>query len=87
MEEMSPINHVTADDAPAMLVYGGGNVDVVEKTSVGVVVHHPRLGIVLKQKMDKVGVPCIVRYPGAPNPKEGDRVSSFEFIKRHFEAK
>ena len=87
MEEMSPIHHVTADDAPAMLVYSVGNVDVDEKTSVGVVVHHPRLGIVLKQKMDNVGISCIVQYPGAPNPKEDDRMSSFEFIKRHFEAK
>jgi hypothetical protein len=60
---------------------------VDEETSVGVVVHHPRLGIVLKQKMDNVGVACIVHYRRAPTAEKDGRISSFEFIKRHFEAR
>jgi hypothetical protein len=83
MEEMSPINHLTKDDPPVLMDYGVRNVPVDEKTDVGTVVHHPKLGIVLQERMREIGLECIVQYPSSTNDK---RVSQFQFIKKHFEA-
>lgn len=81
MEEMSPINHLSKDDAPVLMDYGVRNVPVDETTSVGTIVHHPKLGIVLQEAMQKHGLTCIVQYPGADQEQ---RVSQFDFIRKHF---
>jgi len=80
-EEFAPITHLTADDPPAMLNYSYRNEDVTEKTSLGLIVHHPKFGIALKQEMDKLGIECIVQYAGQPDAK---RVGPLEFIGKHF---
>ena len=79
-EEASAITHLTKDDAPVYAAYGGGDVPITDETSVGVIVHHPKFGIVLKERMDKLGIECIVRYRGQ---KEPPRESSIAFLLRH----
>jgi hypothetical protein len=79
---MSPINHLTKDDPPALLDYGVEDVDVDLTTDIGTVVHHPRLGIALQKKMHELGLECVVQYPNSPDQKP--RVSQFDFISRHF---
>jgi acetyl esterase/lipase len=74
MRRTAPINHLTADDPPVMLNYNVPNEPVTEATTLGALVHHPKHGIVLKERMDELGIECIVVYPGGPEV-ETDPVS------------
>jgi len=67
MRRTAPINYLTADDPPVMMVYGVPNEPVTEATPMSALVHHPKHGIVLKERMDELGIECIVVYPGGPN--------------------
>ena len=67
-EDASAINHATADDPPVMLFYPQAN-DPLPPNSTGAQhIHHPRLGFVLKEKLDQLGVGCTLllkeQYPG-----------------------
>ena len=70
-EDASPINHVTADDGPVFLFYPQANDPLPLNPPGNLFIHHPRFGIVLKEKLDALGVECIVRlpedYPQAPS--------------------
>lgn len=57
----------------------------------GLVVHHPGLGIGLKEQMDELGVECVVQYRGAKpggiiRHGGGEKVSPVAFMRKHFEA-
>jgi acetyl esterase/lipase len=90
-EEAAPITYLTKDDPPAMLTYTYANEDVTPTSDLGLVVHHPKLGIGLKEQMDKLGVECVVQYRSS-KPGEtirhggGETVSPVGFIRKHFEA-
>jgi len=60
-EEASPINHATADDAPVVLFYPQPNRPLPPDSYGGQHIHHPRFGIVLKEKLDKLGVECVLK--------------------------
>ncbi len=66
MREASPITHLSKDDPPVYMSYGQRDTPVDETTPPGVWVHHPRLGIKLKERMDPLGLECHVQYPGGP---------------------
>ena len=66
VEDASPITHLDKNDVPVYLVYRGADTKVTETTQDGVWVHHPRLGIKLKEQMDKLGIECHVQYPNGP---------------------
>ena len=89
-EQAAPITYVSDDDPPALLMYGYPNEKVTEETSLGLIVHHPRFGIALKEQLDKLGIECIVQYQ---DPKGGELVQHgenaativpVEFIRKHF---
>ena len=61
--------------------YGGKNTEVGEKTPLGVIVHHPKFGIALKERMDKLGIECVVLYPDNPAPAQ--RVTAVSFLLEH----
>lgn len=79
-DQAAPITYLTADDPPAMLNYSFPNEEVTEKTSLNLIVHHPKFGIALKERMDKLGIECIVQHVGHP---EGQRVTAADFIRKH----
>lgn len=79
-EQAAPITYLTADDPPAFLNYTYPDEEVTGKTPLALIVHHPRLGIALKERMDKLGIECIVQYEGHP---AGRRISAAEFLRRH----
>ena len=81
-KEASAITYASADDVPVLMDYRVPNVPVTEETSLGAIVHHPKFGIVLKEKLDELGVECIVQYPG--HPEKDKQISQFDFITRHF---
>ncbi len=62
MTDASPISHLTKDDVPVFMTYGKGDVSVDENSSGGLWVHHARLGIKLKEAMDKLSLECHVTW-------------------------
>ena len=81
-EKMAPITYLTKDDPPALLRYSFANEDVTATSDLGLVVHHPRFGIALKEQMDKLGLECLVEVKGQTDAK---RTSTVEFFRKHFE--
>jgi acetyl esterase/lipase len=60
----SPFEHVSADDPPVYLAYAAPpalGADQKDPT------HTANFGVKLKEKLDLVGVPCELVYPGAPD--------------------
>jgi len=88
-EAAAPITHLTKDDPPTLMVYSFENLDVTNSSDLNLVVHHPKLGIALKEQMDKLGIECIVQYR-SPEPGRvtrhggGEPTNSVEFIRKHF---
>jgi acetyl esterase/lipase len=82
-DEAAAITHLTKDDVPVLTVYGGEDVPITDETSMNVIIHHPKFGIALKERMDKLGIECIVSYPGQPDQP---RVSPLTFFQKHFAA-
>jgi acetyl esterase len=68
-EESAPINHATADDPPVLLFYPQPSDPLPPNSSGGQHIHHPKFGFALKEKLDKLGVECVVKlredYPPA----------------------
>jgi acetyl esterase/lipase len=80
-EECSPITHLTKDDAPAMLSYGGTLDQKINSAGVGI--HHARFGEMLKKQMDALQIRCIVNA-GGEVLGGGERLSPIEFLKQEF---
>lgn len=82
-EQFAPVTYLTRDDPPAFLEYNYPNEEVTETTSLGLIVHHPKFGLALKQRMDALGIECVVQYRG----QEGSpRLTASDFIRQHIEA-
>ena len=90
-EEAAAITYVSKDDPPALLDYNYPNADVTPETSLGLVVHHPKFGIALKEQMDALEIECVVQYRAAGSRElrrheEGAApVTPVEFIRKHFD--
>lgn len=54
--EFSPINHVTADDPPLFMTYGGDM--TLPSKNAGHGIHHPVYGLKMKEVADKAGMEC-----------------------------
>jgi len=80
-DEAAAITHLTQDDVPVMALYSGGNVPITDETSLGVIVHHPKFGIALQERMEELGIQCVVSYRGQPDPP---RVTALQFFQKHF---
>jgi len=78
--DASPITHLTPDDPPIYLFYNGPNEPVNEKTPFSIWVHHPIMGIKLKEAMDKLGMECHLQYVDGPPVTEYK--SHYDFIIR-----
>jgi acetyl esterase/lipase len=57
-EDASPINHLTADDPPILVFFGQRNDPLPENSEGDAHIHHPKFGFALKEKADRLGVPC-----------------------------
>jgi len=66
--EASPINHATKDDPPVLAYYRQANQPLPPNSSGRQHIHHPKFGLLLKKKLDELGVECVLRlredYPG-----------------------
>ncbi|MGQ9573892.1 MAG: alpha/beta hydrolase fold domain-containing protein [Thermoguttaceae bacterium] len=84
-EAASPIHYVTADDPPVFLFYSEPKGPLPPDAKPGQGIHHINFGIKLKEKLDPLGIECILRhaedYRGGGNMYE-DMV---RFFQKHFE--
>ena len=80
-EACSPINFVTKDDPPALLVYSRPLEAEVTELSIGI--HHPRFGKELKEKMDALEIPCEVDAGGV-RLGGGNPTRVIAFLKQNF---
>ncbi|HEV3232786.1 MAG TPA: alpha/beta hydrolase [Candidatus Dormibacteraeota bacterium] len=68
IKEYSPIEHVSKDDPPVGLFYGGeANAKVGDSPKDPT--HSPILGINLAERLRAAGVDVVLVYPGHPHPK------------------
>jgi acetyl esterase/lipase len=79
--DASPITHLTPDDPPIYLSYNRQNVPVNEETFWGIWVHHPIMGIKLKEAMDELGMECYLEYTGGPPVPEYESLEDFVIRK------
>jgi len=84
--DASPITYLTKDDPPVMLLYGEPDVPLPADAQPGQGIHHPRFGIFLKEHMDKLGIECVLRYPG-DSKGEISAALTFEFLRSHLSGK
>jgi hypothetical protein len=80
-EEVSPLTHLTKDDPPVLLWYSSPL--GAEVTDMGIGIHHPLFGRVLKEKMDKLGIDCEF-YAGNRRVGGGVPLKTIDFLKLHF---
>ncbi len=80
-EEVSPIHHLTKDDPPVLLWYSSPM--GAEITNMGIGIHHPLFGKVLKEKMDTFGIGCEL-YAGNKRIGGGILMKTIDFLKLHF---
>lgn len=59
--EFSPINHISADDPPLFMSYGGDM--TLPSKNAGHGIHHPIYGVKMKEKCDSVGQECELVIP------------------------
>ncbi|MHC4598106.1 MAG: alpha/beta hydrolase fold domain-containing protein [Planctomycetota bacterium] len=61
-EEASPLHHLTKDDPPVLLYYPQPNRPLPPNPPGKLYIHHPKFGEILKEKMDGLGVECVVKF-------------------------
>ena len=81
IREYSPIELVTKDDPPVLLLYTR-SIDT-EISTQGIGIHHPRFGVALKEKMDELKIPCEV-VAGGKRLGGGTPTRPIDFLKTHF---
>ena len=67
IKEYSPIELISRDDPPMILLYTG-NIKVVKGEKQADPTHSPLLGKMLAEKAEPLGVKAIVAYPAEPHP-------------------
>lgn len=67
IKEYSPIEHVSKDDPPIGLFYGGEK-DIKVGDSPKDPTHSAILGLKLEERLKAAGVEVVLVYPGRPNP-------------------
>jgi hypothetical protein len=87
--EASGINYVSKDAPPTFLFYPRLNLPMTSDLEANDGIHHPKFGQVLKERMDELGVECVVRYredmPGLERNAFTERAfhELVEFVKGH----
>jgi acetyl esterase/lipase len=89
-EQAAPITYLSKDDPPALLMYTYPNEEVTDESSLSLIVHHPKFGIALKEKLDRLGIECIVQYQDprtravVRHNEDGPPVTPVEFMRKQF---
>jgi arylformamidase len=77
--EFSPYNHVTADDPPLFMTYGGDM--TLPSKDAGHGIHHPVYGVKMKEKADACGMECHLVIPGVSKSDKYKNANEFLMAK------
>jgi acetyl esterase/lipase len=80
--EISAIYHVTKDDPPIFMTYGISlhDLPLPKDTPRGELIHNPAFGLLLKEKLDALGIENYFYHGGNKPPPEAQE----KFILKHF---
>jgi len=79
-EEVSPLHHLSKDDVLVLLIHAAKM--ETKLSSRAIVIHHPRFGKMLKERMDKPNIECEVQT--GVNRKTDDFTKlTMDFVKKH----
>jgi acetyl esterase/lipase len=80
--ELSAIYHVTKDDPPIFMTYGIAlqELPLAKDTPRGDLIHNPAFGLLLKEKLDEVGIENHFYHGGSRAPPDAQE----KFILKHF---
>lgn len=80
-EKASAINYLSKDDPPVYAFYSEPKGPLPPDAKPGQGIHHINFGLRLKERMDKLGIECVVRHrEDSANPD----LEMVEFFKKHF---
>ncbi len=88
--EGSAIEHVTAEAPPVLMFYTRRNIPPTPDLDASYGIHHPKFGQVLKEKLESLGIECVLRsrenYPDCPDEQMAEAFGreAVEFLKRQF---
>ena len=77
--EFSPINHVSDNDPPLFMTYGGDM--TLPSKNAGHGIHHPVYGVKMKEALDAAGVECHLLIPEVSTPEDYRSAREFLFSK------
>ena len=89
-EQAAPITYLSQDDPPALLMYTYPNDEVTDESPLSLIVHHPKFGIALKEKLDRLGIECIVQYQDSQtravvrHEEDDPPVTPVDFMREQF---
>ena len=84
--ESAPINYLTADDPPVFMFYNIP-MEPFPPPTLNAGIHNPRFGLFLKEKMDKLGIECVVHQLAEYNGDKADvswNRQMVEFFQKYF---
>jgi hypothetical protein len=83
--DAAPITYLTPDDPPVLAIYSEPHGPLPADAKPGQGIHHPKFGEILKAKMDKFGIECVLKhrddYQGEPQQQMYRDI--VEFFKKH----
>lgn len=81
--QSSPVEHVSADDPPSLLIYTGkvDGIPLPESASTGVLIHHAYFGKTLKQRLDAKGV--VNRFLPSTDPRQNGSKVILDWLQDH----
>lgn len=85
--ETSPLTYLSKDDPPVFLSYYIPNKPITAQTTDIERIHHPAFGFYLKERMDQVGVECVLKLAeDYPPPGGAARLNAemVQFFLSHF---
>jgi acetyl esterase len=82
--EFSSLNHVTKDDPPMWLGYGGtlAGTPLPEDANIGVSIHHAMFGELMRKKYEQAGASSSIQVVCSDCPDRG--ATELEFLRRVF---
>jgi acetyl esterase/lipase len=84
-EEASAINYLTKDDPPVFLFYNEPKGPLPGDAQPGQGIHHPNFGVALKEKMEPLGIECVLRHQDDYRGKKNTLPEEMtDFFVKHF---
>ena len=78
-EQAAAVTYLTADDPPVFAYYFEPRAPLVPGGKAGEGIHHPNLGIFLKEKMDPLKIECVLRHKDEGNTLP----AQIAFLQKH----